>query len=585
MSVRRPQRHRIRFNLQDINFEGGVQKSRLLTEQGGLCKSCLEHVSAEESTICLFTGFLYCKGCHAGASRSIPAKMILHWDFTPYPTCCDSTEYLDEIWAQPLLHLVELNSSLFDKVLSLRISHDIRTQLNIVYQICKDCPAFRVALQFFSPVAYYMESDDMYSLKDLYDQHVCHVNEISEESLGNDHIKLLKQIRAACMQHVMHHCSKVCGVKATTKCMRCWSNDTLYKFDTTNVVSCSGCGATYHKHCYAKGKCQCEPTERHLQSHPDTTKSEESKSLSKIESTQQEEDVVAEVPEPDITSDIIRPILDLHERTGWRHVAESEGCVLQDLTTEFCDKKAIRATTEIACDMETAIAFLGSIRNMESYDSTLSVCKVLKSYGNGAVLLYTAHKPPVKMVSARDFNTLNAGMEISDAEIGAKKILYGSDVGRIYVLNAVNSLGKQMDRNYTRGHVYTHGYILSQYRTSVVPKIRVNHVVCIDIAGWIPGWAVDAGNALVCSRLAKIREGCESEFKLKSLVNEDSSPTMSPKEIEFHITTTSKKTGFEEDKHQAALQAAQAQEAERVRQEEAERARQAAEAEEAERVR
>jgi len=120
-----------------------------------------------------------------------------------------------------------------------------------------------------------------------------------------------------------------------------------------------------------------------------------------------------EDPKPEV---ITQPILDLYRRKGWEKKQVVEQCQFEDLSVEFCDKKAIRITTEVKCSLQTFKSFLGDLAQLYKYDPQLKSHEVMKHYGNGASVLYTAYKVPAAMIAARDFCTLNSGRELSAEE-------------------------------------------------------------------------------------------------------------------------------------------------------------------------
>eukprot|EP00759_Apiculatamorpha_spiralis_P018978 PhF_6_TR25252/c0_g1_i1/m.34770 len=270
-----PTKHRMKlFYSAPSKPSSFADKSVLIEQQHGRCKQCLLEMKPVKAflrgpswdgvaSFCFYTGFMYCKECHTGDQTTvIPARMLHQWDFGKYPVCKDAFAYLETIWQQPVLCISAINPTLFDRVVALRIARQIRVQLQLFHEICKECPTFQTAISGFKPMMYHMENTEMYSPEDIYQFRKCSISASREADKADlsalyfdDFINTLKNMRSTCIQHVVRMCRTGCYAKAAKSCGRCQSTEAIFTFDINNTIACPKCHVLYHRSCYKTGLC------------------------------------------------------------------------------------------------------------------------------------------------------------------------------------------------------------------------------------------------------------------------------------------------------------------------------------------
>lgn len=64
---------------------------------------------------CDYLGKYFCDCCHSYAQSSIPARILMKWDFKKYYVCNFSKHLLDSIWQQPIFNVLTINKALYTK--------------------------------------------------------------------------------------------------------------------------------------------------------------------------------------------------------------------------------------------------------------------------------------------------------------------------------------------------------------------------------------------------------------------------------------------------------------------------------------
>lgn len=64
---------------------------------------------------CDYLGKYFCDCCHSYAQSSIPARILLKWDFKKYYVCNFSKHLLDSIWQHPIFNVSCINKALYTK--------------------------------------------------------------------------------------------------------------------------------------------------------------------------------------------------------------------------------------------------------------------------------------------------------------------------------------------------------------------------------------------------------------------------------------------------------------------------------------
>eukprot|EP00760_Papus_ankaliazontas_P035866 PhM_4_TR8057/c0_g1_i1/m.53631 len=265
-------RHRVRFISSEVSRPRTEEDRHvLIMQQSACCKSCLGRLPANvnRAMFCNYMGSYYCPRCHIGIKMTIPARVLHLWDFEEYPVCNDAAAFLEGTWSQPFIAVDAINPSLFENVVGMKLSRQLRQQIGIIVEACRDCPTFMAALQPHKEYFYLLEDNGMYCMSDLESLRKCPLVLPGEQQpkdpkttasclATSEHITQLKALRTTCVQHTMHQCTSVCGDKTRRICAVC--NDLtriLFIYDITNVVMCSECGRFYHAACVRKTACVC----------------------------------------------------------------------------------------------------------------------------------------------------------------------------------------------------------------------------------------------------------------------------------------------------------------------------------------
>ena len=214
---------------------------------------------------------------------------------------------------------------------------------------------------------------------------------------------------------------------------------------------------------------------------------------------------------PDLISGIQRKILSrliqLNNRADWRMGKVVERCVLEDCDVAYCDKKALRITTEINCSLDHFERFLGDFSEARKYDPTLDALDVLQQDAS-SVVIYTSYKKQSSFVAPRDFCSqcvrVRLPGDIARAEAGL------GDCYEAVVQNSVSVNAKGPQAGLVRGIVHTFGFIATAASANS-SKITVTNIMCVDPCGSIPKWVMDAASGECCKKLALIRSLCEGE--------------------------------------------------------------------------
>ncbi|KAI5735985.1 hypothetical protein M8J77_025095 [Diaphorina citri] len=199
--------------------------------------------------LCDYDGRHYCVSCHWQDEAIIPARVVLHWDFTRYPVSRASAQLLRIMQNRPILNITAINPSLFGFIEELALVMKYREDLLLMKQYLITC---RVALEMNllwnaldKRQNLLIYPSDVFSLKDLI--------EIKSGTV----VTFLESVLNTFRQHIKQDC-KVCFGRGYL-CELCIGKVVIFPFDE-NVHVCPVCQTVYHKHCWLhKNVCtKCE---------------------------------------------------------------------------------------------------------------------------------------------------------------------------------------------------------------------------------------------------------------------------------------------------------------------------------------
>ena len=122
-----------------VNDEQGGKLSlktdeELLRGQRSKCLGCGEPLQSGFFGLernfhpCRYHGGLFCKRwCHRDDHRVVPHRLLNYWDTCSHRVCSQAAQFLDEVWARPVLHLAAINPLLYEGLPALRGARYLRT--------------------------------------------------------------------------------------------------------------------------------------------------------------------------------------------------------------------------------------------------------------------------------------------------------------------------------------------------------------------------------------------------------------------------------------------------------------------------
>ncbi|KAK2187636.1 hypothetical protein NP493_159g02083 [Ridgeia piscesae] len=226
---------------------------RGLSSQSYRCAECRTKIGFQrglpEARQCDYNGDYYCDMCHWNDTAVIPARVLHNWDFEPRKVCRASKQFLRLLFPRPVLHIQQINPMLFSYVEELNDTKRLREEIIIMKRYFLSCKAAldsKLLLQL-QPRQHFVETSDMYSMKDLVD--------VATDVL----LPELAKIHASIAQHIKTDC-QVCQLKGYI-CELCDLREVLFPFDSIALV-CPQCSTVLHRHCYMQSGRHCPNCER-----------------------------------------------------------------------------------------------------------------------------------------------------------------------------------------------------------------------------------------------------------------------------------------------------------------------------------
>lgn len=192
--------------------------------------------------VCRYDGAYYCYDCHDDEEHIIPARVIQDWDFRKYKVSKYNKLFLMKIEEEPLFHIDELNSLLYDVTPELSEMKTLRIQLQHIKEYIQTCRE-EIAEDFrrrLWPREYLCDDVHQYSLLDLL------------QVYNGQQAHHLKKVITQFSKHI-YKCTLCC--QKGFICEYCSDETIIYPFQVTIAVQCPGCLTTFHRSCRQDKRC------------------------------------------------------------------------------------------------------------------------------------------------------------------------------------------------------------------------------------------------------------------------------------------------------------------------------------------
>ncbi|NXD81853.1 RUBCL protein, partial [Halcyon senegalensis] len=227
-----------------FNIHPSVKRDAVVAAQNFTCVGCgtpVESKYIRRLRYCDYLGKYFCDCCHSYAQSSIPARILLKWDFKKYYVCNFSKHLLDSIWQQPVFNVSCINKALYMKSKEMDRVREAQEQLFHLKKLLKTCRFGESVLKQFEQVPSHLTEElHLFSLDDLV--------KIKRGQL----LPLLKDILKNSTSHV-DGC-ELCQAKGFI-CEFCQSADLLFPYQIAKCVRCTECKTCFHKACFKSGGC------------------------------------------------------------------------------------------------------------------------------------------------------------------------------------------------------------------------------------------------------------------------------------------------------------------------------------------
>ncbi|XP_018471860.1 uncharacterized protein LOC108843224 isoform X1 [Raphanus sativus] len=201
--------------------------------------------------LCEYTGQLFCSSCHTNDMSVLPARVLHHWDFNPYPVSQLAKSYLDSIHEQPMLCVSAVNPFLSSKVPALNHIMSIRKRITIMLPYVH-CPFRKTLNKGLSTRRHLLESTDFFALRDLID-----LSKGPFAALP----AIVETVRKKILEHITEQCLVCCDVGVPCNARQACDDTSslIFPFQQEDEVKkCRSCGLVYHKRCFSRlSNCHC----------------------------------------------------------------------------------------------------------------------------------------------------------------------------------------------------------------------------------------------------------------------------------------------------------------------------------------
>ncbi|XP_010292768.1 PREDICTED: uncharacterized protein KIAA0226-like homolog [Phaethon lepturus] len=227
-----------------FNIHPSVKRDAVVAAQNFTCVGCgtpIESKYIRRLRYCDYLGKYFCDCCHGYAQSSIPARILLKWDFKKYYVCNFSKHLLDSIWQHPIFNVSCINKALYTKSKDMDRVREVQEQLFHLKKLLKTCRFGESVLKEFEQVPSHLTEElHLFSLDDLV--------KIKRGQL----LPLLKDILKSSTSHV-DGC-ELCQAKGFI-CEFCQSADLLFPYQIAKCKRCTECKTCFHKACFKSGGC------------------------------------------------------------------------------------------------------------------------------------------------------------------------------------------------------------------------------------------------------------------------------------------------------------------------------------------
>ncbi|NWH64951.1 RUBCL protein, partial [Geococcyx californianus] len=227
-----------------FNIHPSVKRDAVVAAQNFTCVGCgtpIESKYIRRLRYCDYLGKYFCECCHSYAQSSIPARILLKWDFKKYYVCNFSKHLLDSIWQHPIFNVSCINKTLYTKSKEMDRVREVQEQLFHLKKLLRTCRFGESVLKEFEQVPSHLTEElHLFSLDDLV--------KIKRGQI----LPLLKDILKSSTSHV-DGC-ELCQAKGFI-CEFCQSADLLFPHQVAKCKRCTECRTCFHKACYKSGGC------------------------------------------------------------------------------------------------------------------------------------------------------------------------------------------------------------------------------------------------------------------------------------------------------------------------------------------
>lgn len=200
---------------------------------------------------CEYTGQLFCSSCHSNDGAVLPARVLHHWDFTPYPVSQLAKSYLDSIIDQPMLCVSAANPFLFSKVPTLLHIVGVRRKIGAMLPYIR-CSFRRSVYGRLGYRKYLLETKDFFALRDLID-----LSKGAFAALPPILDAVLKKMQ----EHIIELCLECCDNGVPCGARRACDNPSSLIFpfqEDDEIQRCKSCKSVFHNYCFNKlAECPC----------------------------------------------------------------------------------------------------------------------------------------------------------------------------------------------------------------------------------------------------------------------------------------------------------------------------------------
>ncbi|XP_078513448.1 protein associated with UVRAG as autophagy enhancer isoform X2 [Lissotriton helveticus] len=242
-----PPRFQIIFNIQPSRKRDDVVAAQYFRCAG--CGTEVEPKYNRRLRYCDYLGKYFCDCCHSYAESSIPARILMKWDFSKYCVSNFAKQLIESIWLSPAFDVLSINPNLYTKVKELERVREQQEQLIHLKKMLKSCRFAESTLEKFDQVSCNLTEE----------QHLFSLDDIVQVKRGLL-LPLLKDLVKTSVVHVQS--CELCQAKGFI-CEFCHRSEVLFPFQTEVVTKCNVCKTCFHKRCFkSEGDCpKCQRIE------------------------------------------------------------------------------------------------------------------------------------------------------------------------------------------------------------------------------------------------------------------------------------------------------------------------------------